>query len=262
VLPLSLAPGSYFGRCDRTRRAGTLVLRRTVYGALEEVPAHAHAEAYLCLVLAGAFRERSRRGELEVRAGAAVLHPSGETHEDRFGERPAACLNVALAPGWCELGPVEALHAPSGGVGPLVWKLAREFDEEDDASELSIEGLTLELLAALLRAGRERGPEPAWLARVAERLEREPRGRLSLSGLAWEAGVHPSTLARTFRRFRGCSLGEFRRRARLARACELLRTSAVPLAEVAVRAGFADQSHMTRAVRAELAVTPAMLRGG
>jgi hypothetical protein len=52
-------------------------------------------------------------------------------------------------------------------VGELVWRLAREFDQPDDASDLAIEGLTLELLAFFVRGERARDGrrEPRWMRR-------------------------------------------------------------------------------------------------
>jgi AraC family transcriptional regulator len=261
----ALATGSYFGRPERQRAVGSLDLCRTTYAPHQRIPEHLYDGPYLCLAVRGAFRERSGSSEAEVVAGSAVLHRPGERHADRFGERLSSCLNVAFRPEWSafsgdllsEQGP--ALYASPGRVGPLVQKLAGEFELGDEASGLAIEGLTLELLSVFVR-DEHRGERcaPRWMAATLERLRDEEH--VSLAVLAREAGVHPSTLARSFRRLHGCSLGEFRRRWRLARAIEALRNSDAPLAEIAARTGFADQSHLTRALRAETGTTPAALR--
>ena len=262
----ALAAGIYFGQPESRRVVGSLDLCRTAYAPHQRIPEHVHDAAYLCLVVSGSFHERSGRGEDEVVAGSVVLHRPGERHADRFGARPTSCLNVGFAPAWFERedwlareGP--ARHATPGAVGPLAQRLAHEFEARDEASELAIEGLTLELLAFFVRDEHraERRP-PGWMAATIERLRDEER--TSLAELARAALVHPSTLARSFRRFQGCSLGEFRRRWRLARAIEDLRASDQPLAEIAARAGFADQSHLTRALRAATGFTPAAYRRG
>lgn len=263
--PSPLAAGVYYGRPERERQVGGLRLCRTTYAPLQRIPEHAHDGAYLCLAVSGAFRERSGHAEREIRAGMVVLHRRGEKHADNFGPRPASCLNVAFAPGWSErradwlAGEGPVLQASPGAVGALVARLAHEFEQRDESSELALEGLTMELLAFFLRAGerQERGP-PAWLAATIEQLRLQER--VSLAELARAAGVHPSTLARSFRRFQGCSIGAFRRRWRVERALQALRSSDAPLAEIAVRMGFADQSHLTRALRAAVGLTPAALR--
>ena len=263
--PSSLAAGVYFGRPETQRVVGALTLCRTSYAPRQQIPEHAHDAGYLCLALCGSFRERAGRAEEEVAAGAAVLHRPGERHADHFGAQPSSCLNVSFAPAWLERAGAlladggRALYAPPGAVAPLVAKLAREYELLDEASQLAIEALTLELLAFFLRASRrtERRP-PEWMRATVEQLHCEER--TSLGALARAAGVHPSTLARVFRRFQGCSLGEYRRRARLARALEALGTSTAPLAEIAVQTGYADQSHLTRVMRAALGVGPAAYR--
>ncbi len=263
VQPWALAPGVYFGQSQRKRVIGSLSLCRTAYIPRQRIPEHAHDTGYLCLAVSGSFEERSRHREAVVASGSAVLHHPGETHADRFGDEPASCLNVSFAPDWplpliSQEGP--ALYADPGAVGALVWRLAREFEQADDASELAIEGLTLELLAFFVRTSRVPGgpSAPEWMASTVERLRQ--RERVSLAALASEAGVHPSTLARAFRRLHGCSLGEYRRRWRIERACAALRASDAPLTEIAASAGFADQSHLTRALRAAVGFSPAAYR--
>jgi AraC family transcriptional regulator len=46
---------------------------------------------------------------------------------------------------------------------------------------------------------------------------------------------------------------------RLKHAFDLIRQGSLPLAEIAYRVGFADQSHLTRWVRRAYGVTPAAI---
>jgi AraC family transcriptional regulator len=81
-----------------------------------------------------------------------------------------------------------------------------------------------------------------------------------LETLARVAGVHRVHVARAFRDHLGCTVGDYVRRLRVQRACELLTATSLSLPDVAVRAGFFDQSHMTRVVKRFLGTTPAALR--
>ncbi len=58
------------------------------------------------------------------------------------------------------------------------------------------------------------------------------------------------------RRFVGCSPGAFLRRERVQRAAALRRSESEGLSTIALASGFADQSHMTRAFRRLLGITP------
>ena len=60
------------------------------------------------------------------------------------------------------------------------------------------------------------------------------------------AGVHRAHLVRAFRARFGISVGAYVRRERIRWAARALRNSDAPIAEIALQAGFADQSHFTR----------------
>ena len=113
-------------------------------------------------------------------------------------------------------------------------------------------------------AARERtaAPPPTWLRRLRARLDAalDGDGALDLDSLAADAGVHPRHVMRAFRRFVGCSLGGYVRRARIARARELLAATDMPIAAIAVDLGFYDQSHFTRVFRRETGMPPNELR--
>jgi AraC-like DNA-binding protein len=85
------------------------------------------------------------------------------------------------------------------------------------------------------------------------------RERLSLASLAAASGVHPTHLARAFRKHYGCTVGELQRELRVEYAMQRMSAGDTPGA-VAADAGFADQSHLTRTFRALAGNTPAAFR--
>ncbi len=101
---------------------------------------------------------------------------------------------------------------------------------------------------------------PGWLRRARELLDDAPAAPLTVADVAAVAGVHPVHLARAFRRAFGCSPGEHLRQRRLARAQALLLTTRLPLAEIALRVGFSDQSRMTHAFAAAVGCAPGRVR--
>jgi len=113
-------------------------------------------------------------------------------------------------------------------------------------------------VAAVLRAAPS-PRTPAWLERAREllfaQIARPPR----LAELARAVGVHPVHLAQAFRRrWQVTPLGYVRAH-RVFRAVELI-ARGVALAEVAAEVGFADQSHMTRAIHRARQAPPGALR--
>jgi AraC family transcriptional regulator len=262
-----LSTGTYFGRVLSRARTPGLLHTETVYRRGEDLPPHAHERAFFCLTLGGAYNERTAAtGETEYEPFTAVFHPAGEEHLTRIGRKGGRLLNVEVDPDrLAEL--AELSTSPAGvrdlGGGPLVWLLVRLHraagragDEEDS---LDCEALGAELLGTVVRAGRRDKRAPRWLSRVTERLAAD-RTAPSVRDLAREAGVHPVHLARVFRRFHGVPPGLYRRRLRIQRACRLLGLKGLRLAEVAAHAGFSDQSHLSRELRAVLGETPARFR--
>src|SRR5262249_21388023 len=84
--------------------------------------------------------------------------------------------------------------------------------------------------------------------------------RLRLAKLAADVGVEPPYLARAFRQQTGCTMSEYRRRLWVHKAAHLLTSTDMSLSQVALAAGFADQSHLCRVFKAQLGITPQAYR--
>lgn len=84
---------------------------------------------------------------------------------------------------------------------------------------------------------------------------------LRLEALAKVVGVSASHFKTLFRRATGAPPHRYVVRRRVERAVALIEAGALPLAQVALEAGFAHQSHLARAMRRTLGVTPKALAG-
>jgi AraC family transcriptional regulator len=262
-----LEPGSYYGTTERRYNLGGLTLSETAFPSGLVIPPHEHTNAFFCLLLEGCCTTSWERRTWTGRPTALTLYPAGFAHANRWHEGGRA-LNVEFAPPWLERlkGRTKVLDRPADYEGgPLVWLARRLFEEcrrPDDVSPLAVEGLALELLAECSRSRAEAPPArpPRWLARVCELLHDRFSENLSLAEVAAAAGVSADHLARSFRRCQGCTLGEYVRRLRVEFACRRLAASEVPLAELALDAGFADQSHFTKCFKRHMGMTPAAFR--
>jgi AraC family transcriptional regulator len=83
---------------------------------------------------------------------------------------------------------------------------------------------------------------------------------MSVSALAQEVGVRPATLARSYRRHFGRTVGERVRELRVEHATRALSETSEPLSAIAIKSGFCDQSHFTNVFRRYVGVTPAAYR--
>ncbi len=126
---------------------------------------------------------------------------------------------------------------------------------------MGIEGVVLEILLSTHRSARARTPaEPALVRQAEAVIEQRSPAPGSLSEVADTLGVERTRLAHAFRRWRGRSVGEYIRLKRIEDARVLIGSTGLPLASVAARAGFADQSHLTRDLGAATGLTPAAYR--
>jgi AraC-like DNA-binding protein len=124
------------------------------------------------------------------------------------------------------------------------------------------ENLLRSLIYVLTKHGTWRpsfkGPSPS-VAKALQLLDSAPATSVSLSELAALSGVSRFQLLRGFAREIGITPHAYlvQRRVRLAR--QLLADGQTP-AQAALQAGFADQSHMTRAFVRQLGITPSRYR--
>jgi AraC family transcriptional regulator len=253
--------GRFFGQNLHTHRLADLVLVDSRHPAGSHLPRHAHERAYFCLNHGGSYSEAFGRRQRVCRPGMVVFHPAGETHSETH-HTAVASLNVELGASWLRRladvnrtlsSPAEREDVDTVQTASL---LLAELERHDPDSTLAIESLTWEILFALSGEPPDTRMAPRWLRSARDLLDGHFHEPVSLRGLAREAGVHPVHFAAAFRRFHGCSVGEYLRRRRLQYARRRLADPEVPLARVAAEAGFADQSHLTRTFKRFTGMTP------
>jgi AraC family transcriptional regulator len=265
---LRLRDGNYYGQLVRRDEVAGFILTETVYRAGAQIPSHAHANAYFCVVLQGAYTEAYNGRSRECRATTLAFHPPEEVHSERFRDEPVRSFNVEIPPvcmariaHHCNL----LDHSPDfngGTMGGLGIKLYREFIYPDSVSPLAIEGLVLEILAQSARKQpvREERRPARWLECARDLLQSRFAETLTVSEVARQVSVHPVHLAREFRKHYGCTMGDFVRRLRVDFACGELVKGDRTLAELSLSLGFFDQSHFCRTFKALTGVTPGEYR--
>ena len=259
-------PSASFLGATRSLRRCDAVLSEVVHARARSVDEHVHALAYFCLLLDGRYRETSGDVWLDYRTYTLAFHPPMTSHRDEMGDGTRFFM-IELEERWIDT--VRSVGVPIRELRKIhgedaIWlavRLHQEYARGDDASDLTIEALLYELCGwAAEEAVRAEPHAPPWLAAVDARLEREPDRKLELRTLAADAGIHPTHLARTFRRVHGRSIGDYVTGLRVQCVCTALAETGATLAEIAADAGFVDQSHLTRVFRRALGTTPGAYR--
>ena len=247
--------------------AGGFVLMETTLLPHSQVPMHTHQNATIVQVLSGQYREKFRGVSAPHAPLSVIAKPSGEKHANDIGPKGARCLVIELTEE--KMSELEDVARPcelpvvhrNGAATRTGLRIVRELRNPDALTPLALEGAALQLVVELSRYRRRTyAGEPKWMKLVLELLHEAPPGSLGLSALASTARVHPVHLARTFRRAQGCSIGEYARRLQMDRVMQMLTQTKVPLTDVALSAGFYDQSHMSRALKRETGMTASQVR--
>jgi AraC family transcriptional regulator len=256
------------GERVRTLTAAGFVLTETTHLPEQQLPRHHHELTNIAFVQDGSFTEILDRRSFECSPQSTLIKPAGEAHANRYGQARMRCLLVEISPQQLDaLHPyADALKEVRHLTGGLVWmlgmKIYREFRLMDSATPLAIQGLMFEVLADLTRqsAARSTGKHPRWLDQAKEILHAEFHNSVNLARVAAAVDIHPVQLARVFRKFFGCSPGDYVRHLRIDFACRQLAEARQPIVEIALAAGFASQAHFSRVFKARTGMTPTEFR--
>jgi AraC family transcriptional regulator len=149
----------------------------------------------------------------------------------------------------------------------LLWALKAELEVDEPLGRLYADSLGVALAAQLLRrwsdAQSKRLPgrlTNTQLKRVLSYIHDRLAGSLTLIEIAEIANVSPSHFNLLFKQSVGMPVHRYVMRRRVERAAELLTRTQLPLCDIALKAGFANQSHMALRMRRAIGVTPKELR--
>jgi AraC family transcriptional regulator len=264
----ALGAGTFYGSVEEKREQCGAIFTDLRHAVPRKLPSHSHELPFFALLLEGEYGERYERQQKQFRPFTIHFRPAGIPHQDEVGPQGARFFEIEIRPSWrqrlADCSAALDLAQDDCEGGQLLWlgmKMYREFQGAAAADDLFVESLLAEMLAQVARLRRENVTQlPAWLGRIIQKLTAEYCQRLTLDELSREAGVHPVHLSRVFRKWVGEGIGEYLRRLRIRAACEQMLVPEVSMAEISLAAGFADQSHFTRAFHKATGMTPAAFR--
>ena len=147
--------------------------------------------------------------------------------------------------------------------------LQQGLQRPHEANQLFVDHMMLALTAHVAQtygglqrtSAAARGGLAPWQAkRACERLESDLGGKLSLHKIAAELDLSVSHFSRAFRISVGMPPHQWLLHQRVKAAKQLMGVRDLPLSEIAISAGFANQSHFTRVFSSIAGVSPAAWR--
>jgi AraC family transcriptional regulator len=223
------------------------------------IGSHQHDWPHLGFHLAGGCVEQFDGATAYLDRPGAIYHPAASGHSDQVLPHGLETVGLIFDPAWIPNLSRHGLDRPcawrGGRAGMMARRLLASWTRSDQ-SEAQLQHATGQFFAAV--AGAEVAATPAWLECVLSAIE-SGKGAAARE-IAASLDLHPAWLARRYRQVTGEGVRETVRRKRVERALVELRASDMPLAEVALQAGFCDQPHMNRCFRAVLGRSPQAYR--
>lgn len=232
---------------------------------------HTHDEFGIGLMDDGAQRSASGRGPVEATAGAVITVNPNEVHDGiPINHAPRTWRMLYIAPA---LVTDAARHAYQGvrlgaefsapvftkpGTADAFKALHAVASSTEPAALAHFEERLLSLVADLFELRGAVPDLPDAIRRICQRIDSDPGDPATLDDWAREAGLSRFALVRAFTRHTGLPPHAYRVQKRIHLARRLLLSGSAP-ATVAAECGFADQSHLTRALSRVYGLSPGAL---
>lgn len=248
--------GDFWGYEQRLRTLSGAHAVRVSHAPDRTIGAHDHDWPHLTIHLLGDCTEEYDGATVVLDRPAAIFHPASSHHRNAVGADGLETFGIVFDPDWLrEPALRKALDRPVSWRGSAVGARARALAaawQDGSWGEGRLKAATVDFFRAALDS--KRPPDPPWLATVTAALRRPSPP--STAELSEALQLHPAWLARAYRAATGEGIREtiLRRRVQCAHALILRRTSSI--SDVAMAAGFSDQSHMTRSFQALLGASP------
>lgn len=166
----------------------------------------------------------------------------------------------------------DSIASTPGIIDPAVAHLGQALlpalERPNEASALFVDSVFLAVLARLVStyggvsapAAKRAGLSLQQERRAIDYMTAHLAENVRLADVAAACGLSRDYFIRAFRRTTGFTPHRWLMRCRVAQAKETLRSSNLGLAEIALRCGFADQSHFTRVFSSSEGISPAAWR--
>lgn len=234
---------------------------------------HLHEQFGIGVVLQGAQKSLSGRGMVEAMAGDTITVNPGEIHDGTpigdtgrswqmlyFEPELIASLMTDISEGRMTQAEFSLPVMREARISQAVRQLFATLTATAHAAMVAEEQMLL-LFAHVLHQTSMQQPAqntqavPTAIRHARDRIDDDPTAILSLQDLAQQSGLSRFQLLRAFAKVTGMTPHAYLLQRRLHHARRLI-AAGIPLVQVAMDSGFADQSHLTRLFVRNFGISP------
>ncbi|TWI86710.1 helix-turn-helix transcriptional regulator [Chitinophaga japonensis] len=256
---LRLGTTNYLGANIRNFYADGVAVSETIYREKVFEGWHCHENNHITFVVKGGTLDQRRYREQAATPGQVLLYHSGEPHRNRHTRHPSKNINLEITDAFLARQGLQFPAVVTAALPLLVLRIYQESRINDSSSLPAMQALLLQAFSNQQASAAPRGTPP-WIAQLEELLHDCWDQTLSLQQIAQALYVHPVTISKYFPRYFSCTLGDYMRRIKTARALSLIQQTGMPLTAIAHTCGFADQSHFNRTFKAMTGMLPGAYR--
>lgn len=261
-----LPKGQFYGQTTETVYLDGITLTDTAY-THDKVDWHFHENPYFTFILQGNLIEGNKKEVHHCSAGTVLFHNWQEPHYNIKPHGFTRGFHIELEQKWTDGFTFDLQHLQGNILvaNPnhklLLYKIFKESKLNDNARNLSIQGLLLQTLTGIQHSQENAlKDKPSWVNQVGDLLHDQCTESISLTQLAQAVGIHPVHLSRDFSRYFHCSFGEYIRKIKIEKSLPLISNLKHALTDIAFECGFADQSHFIRCFKDIMGISPLAYR--
>ncbi len=250
-----LAEGRYFGDVVLNSKLKSGDLSLTYYPKGAYLPAHSHSNPYISLLLGGEYIEKHGKLSKTVGGGSMIYRPISYEHENSFKKTSGYCFNIELYDPQLKMDlaclPRDQPVFTNDNLN--IHKLYVGFLQNWQADELNC--LLFESFTEINPLHKKYN-NSSWVSQVIDYLNDNYYCDILISSIANEINIHPSYMARAFKKHTNSTIGEYLRKVRVYKAVSFFASTDRNLTSIAYTTGFYDQSHMIKNFKKEFDLTP------
>ncbi|KAF2333537.1 AraC family transcriptional regulator [Flavobacterium ginsenosidimutans] len=262
----ALSTGQFFGETNSLIVLDGLTITDTEY-THEKVDWHYHEKPYFTFILQGRVLEGNKKEIYQCSQGSLLFHNWDDAHYNIKPPGFTRGFHIEINQDWFKNYSLKteqvqgSISIKNTGIQLLFYKIFKESKLDDSVSNLTINTLLIEVLEKIdSKYKTEDKFIPHWAKTLKEILHEQNLNDFSLPCLAKLLDIHPVHLSRCFPKYFGCSLGEYIRKIKIKKSIGMLSDNRSSLAEIALEAGFSDQSHFNRCFKENIGTTPMNFR--